>query len=124
MAGNGDIGGTKKQGGSTQEAQAMAGMVPPEMPERQVWSPGKYVLTEGKYQPVTGGPDLQRGDIVEISKESDATRLGNAGVLAPVDSIEARRAQARDDRARDQVRLEELRAEQMRLQEKIENDED
>ena len=98
----------------------MAGLVPPEMPEQTRWPAGKYVLTEGRYMPIPDGPDFRRGDVLDISSEVTATRLGNAGILAPLNSLEARRAAARDDKARAEVRLEELEAERQRLQEEFE----
>lgn len=115
--------GTKqKKGGSTAAAEAQASTpgTAEETTAPGAWPPGKYVLLVDKFTPsglsTDSGITFQKGDTIEIERESEAQRLGRAGGIAPLDSIEARRAQATGDPdAERRIRAEELEAEARRL---------
>ena len=66
---------------------------PAESNER--WGAGEYVLLASRYTPdhQEGDVELVRGDDA-VLEEPEATRLGNAGAIAPVGSPEAEEAKA------------------------------
>jgi hypothetical protein len=66
---------------------------PAERDER--WEAGEYVLLAERHVPAhqEGDVELVRGDTV-VLEEGEATRLGNAGAIAPVGSPEADEAEA------------------------------
>ena len=107
----------KQKVGSTEDAAAQASISATEAQSRQRWEPGKYILLTDKFQPVQGGLEYSKGDVVEVSKESEASRLGNAGALTPEGSLQAQRAQAKTPEDARAVRAAELRAEADRLEE-------
>jgi hypothetical protein len=61
----------------------------------KAWPAGEYVLLVERYTPpgLEGGAEMVRGDDV-VLEEDEATRLGNAGAIAPVASAEAEDAKA------------------------------
>lgn len=104
----------RREGMTVEEAAQIPGT---EAHSRQRWEPGSYVLLVDKYTPVAGGLTYEKGDVVEVSKESEASRLGNAGAIAVEDSLLAQRAQAKTPEDARAVRAAELRAEAAALEE-------
>jgi hypothetical protein len=84
----------------------------------EVWKEGQYVLLVDRF---TNAKDEKylRGDVLHLN-EGEATRLGNANSIAPVGSLEARRAQASsiEDEEERERRMQVLRAEALEQQAK------
>lgn len=106
----------KQKVGSTEDAASQATISGTEAHSRQRWEPGSYVLLVDKFTPVPGGLTYEKGDVLEISKESEASRLGNAGALAVEGSLEAQRAQVTTPEDARAVRAAELREQAERLE--------
>lgn len=112
----------QKKGGSAKDAAAQASTpgTAEETTAPGAWPPGKYTLLVDRFTPhgvsTDSGLTFQKGDTIEIERESEAARLGKAGGIAPIASLEARRAQATGDPdAERTIRAEELEAEARRL---------
>lgn len=60
-------------------------------PVTEPWAEGQYILTVGRFTNLRE-EKFVRGDVLHLD-EAEATRLGNSDSIAPVGSLDGRRAQ-------------------------------